>query len=338
MRSNRIERSRPQPLHIRHLQSGGLIVNYACSSSCMHCLYASSPRRETDYIDTETCTRLFHTSQRLGCPSLHIGGGEPFLFPDKLRVVLETARNAGMNIQYVETNSSWFRDADSARRTLEDLMNAGLSCLLVSISPFHNQFIPFYKVKGVISACRETGVSMFPWIMDFYQDIDSFPDDRPHVLSEYLEKFGPDYLKRVLRKYWIHPGGRVFDSFQSIYGKRRTGDLLTDKTGCIELTDTSHFHLDLYGNYIPALCSGIQIPHSDMGDPLNEQNYPYLHLLYNKGIHGLFHLASEEFGFQPRETYSSKCHLCLDIRRFLVMERRLPAAEFGPVDFYRELS
>ena len=333
---NKIDPEKGRSLHIPRLHSGGLITNYACSSSCKHCLYAASPRRDKDYIDQETCIGLFRKSMALGCHSLHIGGGEPFLKPDKLKRVLEIAGQEGMDIQYVETNSSWFRDHDSACSLFEELRRAGLSCVLVSISPFHNEYIPFYKVKGVMAACRDTGVSIFPWIMEFYKDIASFPDDRPHSMSEYEEKFGPGYLKRVLRSYWIHPGGRVFNSFQSIYGKRGARDLLVDNTGCMELADTSHFHLDLNDNYVPGLCSGLQIHYQDMGAPLCERKYPYLHVLFNYGIAGFFKLASEEFGFRPRETYASKCHLCLDIRRFLVIDRRLSIAEFGPVDFYRE--
>ena len=333
---NRFDRSTPRRLHIPRLQSGGLITNYACSSRCRHCLYASSPQREKDYIDKETAAGLFRKSKTLGCHALHMGGGEPFLNIAQLKEVLQIAGQESMGIQYVETNSSWYRDHENACGMLADLQGAGLSCLLVSISPFHNEYIPFYKVKGVMAACRETGVSIFPWIMDFYQDIDSFPDDRPHAMAEYVDKFGPGYLKKILRKYWIHPGGRVFNSFQSIYGKRSARDLLADTTGCMELTDTSHFHLDLYGNYVPGLCSGFQIHYQDMGAPLDEQKYPYLHLLYNDGINGFFRLACEESGFQPRETYASKCHLCLHIRRYLVTDRQLSAAEFGPVGFYRE--
>lgn len=336
MSNTRIKHLEARAFHISRLQSGGLITNYVCSSQCKHCLYASSPRREKDYIDKETTARLFRKCIDLGCRSLHIGGGEPLLRPEKLKDVLDTAVKENMSIQYVETNSSWYKDHESACQILRDLRRSGLSCLLVSISPFHNEYVPFYKVKGVMAACKDTGISIFPWIMEFYHDIDSFPDDRPHAISEYVQKFGSDYLKKVLRKYWIHPGGRVFNSFQSIYGKRRTKDLLTDTTGCSELTDTSHFHVDLYGNYIPGLCSGIQVRAEDIGQPLDERKYPYLHLLFNYGIHGFYHLAVEEFGFQAQEPYASKCHLCLDIRRHLVTDRQLPAAEFGPFDFYNE--
>jgi hypothetical protein len=320
--------------HVSYLQSGGLITNYNCSSRCKHCLYACAPGRKKDYIGKKSGRRVLRRIRELGCRSIHIGGGEPFLNIEKLKEVLQVAREEYVAIQYVETNSSWYKDFDSACRILEDLKKCSLSCLLVSISPFHNEYIPFYKVKGVIAACRETGISMFPWISDFYRDIDTFPESEPNAMSKYLESFGSRYLKNVLSKYWVHPGGRALNSFSSQYGKRRVEDLLVDTTGCLELADTSHFHFDLYEHYIPGLCSGIRIHLADMGSPLSKEKYPFLHLLYNRGIAGFYRMATEEFDFKSRAQYSSKCHLCLDIRSFLVQETDEQCNEFGPEDFY----
>ena len=205
--------------------------------------------------------------------------------------------------------------------------------------PFHNEYIPFYKVKGVIAACQDVGVSVFPWIYEFYDEIDSFPDDRPHPFSQYEKAFGPRYLRRVFQKYWIHPGGRALTACLKLYGQKNTQNLVKDNTPCIELTNTSHFHFDLYGNYIPGLCSGIQIHyrHLDRGKSISKVDYPFLHVLYTRGIKGFYQLAVEEFGFAPKEKYTSKCHLCLEIRRFLVIEKGLEINEFGPKGFYEEM-
>ena len=59
---------------IPSLLSGGLIVNYACSSKCGHCHYNSSPQREKDYITVETAQKIFSFLKRNGCNSIHIGG------------------------------------------------------------------------------------------------------------------------------------------------------------------------------------------------------------------------------------------------------------------------
>jgi len=188
-----------------------------------------------------------------------------------------------------------------------------------------------------MAACRATGVGVFPWITEFYNDIDRFPDDMPHPFSEYVAAYGKNYLKHVVSTYWIHPGGRALTSFRHLFAPKKTAGLATDHTPCNELTNTSHFHLDLNGNYIPGLCSGFQVHYRDLGSALPADRYPFLHVLYQKGIKEFYHIATAEYGFVPQETYSSKCHLCLDIRRFLVIEKQVTAAELGPAGFYKEI-
>jgi len=95
-----------KPLSITRLTSGGIITNYFCSSVCRHCLYRSSPGWQKDYITFETAYKNFQTIRSLGCGSIHIGGGEPLLRPDCVDYVLEAANNAGVRVEYIETNSS----------------------------------------------------------------------------------------------------------------------------------------------------------------------------------------------------------------------------------------
>ena len=175
-------------LQISRLISGGLITNYYCTSECGHCLYACSPRWEKKYIEPEDARKYFRIIKSFGCNSIHIGGGEPMLKPDSLKDVLKIALEEDMGIDYVETNSSWFKDERSAAELLNDLRAHGLQTLLISISPFHNEHIPFNKVKGVISACRKSGTNVFPWIRDFYPEIDSFDDKSKHSLNDYKKK------------------------------------------------------------------------------------------------------------------------------------------------------
>jgi hypothetical protein len=337
MKQEHLAAKSERELQISSLKTGGLITNYHCSSLCRHCGFNCSPRWEKEYIREESAARLFEAVCALGCRSLHIGGGEPFLNIEGLKKVLRQARSGGIHIEFVETNSSWYRDHNSACRTLEELQSCSLSQLLVSISPFHNEYIPFYKVKGVIAACHAVGMSIIPWVKDFYPDLDSLPDDTPHSLDFYLEAFGSNYIKQAFKVYWIYPAGRALTNFLDLYRKRRTQDFLENSSSCTELTDTSHFHFDLYENYVPGLCNGIQIHYSDIGKSLAKTKYPFLHALYNHGIRGLYEKAAGTYGFVPQENYVSKCHLCLAIRRFLVIEKKLEIREFGPYGFYREI-
>ena len=132
-----------KPLSISHLLSGGLITNYYCSSTCRHCLYRCSRRLPAEYISAETARVNLETVRELGCRTVHIGGGEPLLKTDGVASVLEVANQVGVHIDYVETNSSWYRNYDAACAVLEELSDRGLSTLLISISPFHNEHIRF---------------------------------------------------------------------------------------------------------------------------------------------------------------------------------------------------
>ena len=325
-------------LCIDRLMDGGIITNYACTSRCGHCLYGCSPNRERDYLDEDVLDAIVKTVRGLTCRSVHIGGGEPFLNAEALMRTISGIRARGVDVEYVETNAMWYRDQESAVDLLLKLRDAGLATLLISISPFHNGFIPFAKVKGVMQACRRAGMRIFPWIMDFYDDLDSFDDTRTHSLQEYCDAFGPHYLRNVLSRYWVHMGGRAVATYAGILGAY-TAEQIIRNSGrpCTELAGTSHFHIDLYGNYLPGLCSGLAIRHDHLGRELDPEGYQFIDALYRNGVAGLLELAGAVYGYVPDGVFVNKCHLCLDIRRYLVLTVGLDSPELAPRSFYREV-
>jgi hypothetical protein len=322
---------------IPQLVSGGLITNYFCASRCQHCLYNCSPNWEKKYIDPQTTEENLRTIQKLGCASVHIGGGEPLLRPDELGGVLQIAATVGVAVEYVETNSSWFRSPEAATATLLDLRKQGLQTLLVSLSPFHNEFIPFSKTKGVIDAARQAGVGIFPWISDFIGDLSEFDAARTHSLNEFAAAFGQDYLMRLPQRYWIHMGGRALETYRPYLGQKSAQQILNENTGgcAAELLNTRHFHLDLFGNYIPGLCSGLAIKRPHLGKPLSAETYPLLTTLFHQGIRGIYKTAQEKFDYGPqKDRYINKCDLCTEIRAVFVQNNFAGSTELNPREFY----
>jgi organic radical activating enzyme len=325
-------------IKITHLFSGGIITNYYCTSQCGHCLYGCSPKWEKKYLEQALASKIFTKIKQLGCSSIHVGGGEPFLNIPDLKSVLSKAKQLNVKIEYIETNSSWFIDQKNAREILSSLKKLGTSTLLISMSPFHNEYIPFKKVKNVIRACQAEGISIIPWIEDFYAEINSFDDNQIHGIEAYQKKFGKNYLSHIPSRYWIHFGGRALETFRTVFPPKALKEILQEGKGCRELIDTTHFHIDLFGNYIPGLCTGLAIQYQDLVKPLDLDKYFFLNILFHKGILGLHNYARDEHGFIPRQDYLSKCDLCLDIRIFLVRQRKLKSVELQPLEFYTRVN
>jgi hypothetical protein len=322
-------------LAVKTLFSGGLITNYYCSSRCQHCLYACGPERNKDYMSRDHAEEYLKKIRSLGCHSVHIGGGEPMLNFRGLKEVLKAAETIKVGIDYIETNSSWFTDLDNTCRKLEEIQHLGVNTLLISISPFHNEYIPFYKVKGVMAACQKTGLSVFPWISAFIPEVSSFDPANTNSLEDYKERFGEDFWERLPQIYSLTMKGRPLITFDKLFQKHDVETILSaNQNGCSELTDASHFHVDLYGNYIPGLCTGLSIKAEDLGAELSETEYPLLTALFNDGINGLYKLAKEKYSYQADRKFSSKCDLCGDIRSYLALNRKLNSRELQPQEFY----
>jgi hypothetical protein len=207
--------------------------------------------------------------------------------------------------------------------------------LLVSISPMHASFVPAARPVGVLRACAATGVGALPWVTDFLPDLAELDPEETHALGEFERRFGPGYLRRIPERYWVHLGGRALVTFGRFLPRKSAGELLaSNPTGCRELERTEHFHLDLHGDFVPGLCAGLAIHHTDLGAPLDPEKYPLLTALYQRGIRGLYEIG-EGFGFVPSPSgYVSKCQLCDAVRRHLVALPQDPFPELRPPEFY----
>lgn len=321
-------------LKLNRLISGGLITNYYCSSKCRHCVYNSSPHWPRDYMTVELADEIFQTLKKSGCYAVHIGGGEPLLNPEGLLSVLKVAKNHGIHIEYIETNASWFKDMNSAGELLKKLKDNEVDTLLISIDPFHNEYIPFYKVKGLIEACQKFGIDVFPWLMDFWNHLDAMEDTKTHRLEDYERFFGSGYMLQLLKRYPINLKGRALNTYKEYLRSFPVKEILQGSAPCRELSGVHHFHIDLYGNFIPQSCPGLSIRLSDLSKGALPEKYPIIHALYSSGIKGLYDLATSRYGFVAKESYAGKCDLCNDIRRYLIGKLKLDLPDLKPEEHY----
>ncbi len=320
------------------LRSGGLMTSYLCSSRCAHCAYLCAPDWTPDYIDEAQTVRVLEAVKRGGCRAVHVGGGEPFLRPQRLLAVLDGCRVESVELEYIETNGAWFLGSEANHTLLDDVRARGVCTLLVSISPFHNAYIPWSRTKGLMQACSAHGISVFPWVAEFIRDIEGFDPATPHSLSEYEERYGPGYVPHIPDRYWVSLRGRAVETYSRTAPQIPVQQLLDTLGPCTELYGTSHFHVDLYGNYIPGVCSGLAVDVDDVPGALSRERYPVLARLMEEGPRAAVAWARDEHGFEPRESYGGKCELCYDMRRFLVLKAEFYSRDLQPRELYEKIA
>jgi hypothetical protein len=322
--------------------SGGLIVTYRCSAACRHCLYKSSPKRDDSYMSPDLLRDMLRKAVSLGCRSFHIGGGEPFLDFHGLLRVLQVMRDEGVGVDYLETNAGWFVDVSSARDKLGQLFELGCTTVMVSVCPFHVEFVPLAQVEGVVGACVDVGMGYFVWQDQYYAELATLDRSTVHSHSELRRVFGEGYVASAAGRYGLTMNGRALQSFAPRMKHHPVETLLAkNPSGCRELRHTGHAHLDLYGNYVPPGCVGFSLHYTDLGRELDDADYPIFAIAAREGISGLLRYARESADFVSDPAgYVSKCHLCGHIREHLVSSRRTATDEsllstgLGPAEYY----
>jgi hypothetical protein len=109
----------------------------------------------------------------------------------------------------------------------------------------------------------------------------------------------------------------------------------------MEILYAHHSHFDLYGNYISGFCGGLRIGSWREMHQLLEAFYagsypPLVKILIENGPFALFKYAADDYGYIPDEDgYVGKCHLCVDVRRYLADSDEF--YELQPATFYSML-
>jgi MoaA/NifB/PqqE/SkfB family radical SAM enzyme len=138
----------------------GIILAARCNASCEHCSKNYGPRR-TELLELSEILRFMdeaaatNTDAELG---FDLTGGEPFLDFDRLVAVTRNGTRLGAAVSCV-TNAFWARSDDLARSRLEVLRAAGLTHLSVSVSRFHQRFVPLHRAERALRIAGELRMS-----------------------------------------------------------------------------------------------------------------------------------------------------------------------------------
>ena len=338
-----MKRFRPRPA-----ESLGIIVHYTCTNRCAHCLYACHPAIE-ERVEQDDLDRIADSIAR-ACPSapVHIGGGEPLWDVERTAYLLRRLHRNGTLVEYVETNGFWIR-SEQPRQRLETIKAAGCPCVLLSISPFHNEFLSMKDslraYRAIVRVFGPRGI--FPWHPAYYRFLRRVAPERTVPFQEYIRHFTAQEIDIQLRGIiYLHPAGRAAATFARLM-QRRPPEAYRDKNCLPELSSPVHAHVDPMGNYLTGFCSGLRIGEATAydlrrlyEDGIHLEGHPLLEMLVSGRLGDLLRF-SLDLGFDPDPLgYISPCHLCGHIRTWLFLRSgsKSEYPELGPAFFYEEMA
>ncbi len=307
-------------MKITNLGNGGIMVNYVCNAACRHCLYACGPKREKGYMSASTAKEVGKILRENGCNSVHIGGGEPFLNFDGLVSVIKELAKEKIYIDYIETNAFWVKDEIKAKRFVKELLLLGVDTFCISIDPFHAEFVAPSLPLKLSKLCQNLGMGSFLWKQNFVKILEKGDMDKSHTREEFEKIISKNYVCDIADYYGIHYGGRAINIEEEYYEKIDAKKLLA-KSPCKNLLSTNHYHIDLHGNFIPPICTGLQIPLKKITNKIEKGEYKALDALLFGGVQSLYELAKSE-GFELDKAYTSSCAMCFHIRHFLAKTKK----------------
>jgi hypothetical protein len=274
---------------------------------------------------------------------IHLAGGEPFLEFERLKKIIKMAVELGIPIDYVETNAFWCKDENTAFDKFSKLKEAGLNAVLISVSPFHVEWIPFSRIKRAIWSANEVfgPFNVVVYTDVFYRQLIKLGARERLSFNEYLKIIGKEESAYLIKHgYSLIPGGRAPYGLGNLFDKYAPSHFFGQNCR-YNLESPEHIHIDLWGNYITGFCAGLSVGSGfDLkglfrGVDLSKR--PILKLLVEEGVEGLFRFAKKEFDYKElKEGYISKCHLCVDIRRHIV-KKTDEFEELTPSEYYQNL-
>ena len=332
--------------------SGGIVLSYKCTAECKHCMYACSPKWDDDWMSekdlyqllynlSSSITPSMHGSNHIGLNSgIHFTGGEPFMHFDLLCEGVKMAKELDIPSVFVETNSYWAVSEKKTRDKLNTLKDLGMDGILVSVNPFFLEYIPFERTQRAALISREIfGENALVYQPEFFRQFHEMEIKDKLSFDEYLNRVSKKALSREVE--FFNTGRAPYQMERYGLFRHHPASAVMEQPCMPSFIRSWHNHFDNYGNFQPGYCGGISLGSWKELDQLTEEGIdldkkPVLKYIIEDNFKGLLEYAKNK-GYEERQQgYLSKCHLCTDIRKFLVEQEDF--MELQPKAFYSFLT
>lgn len=263
---------------------------------------------------------------------VHITGGEPFLYFDRLVEIMQQARQLGLTpVETIETNAGWPGSQAEIAEKLRQLDELGMDRLKISWDAFHEEFIDIESVRRLISIAREI-LGPDRVLVRWEKHL-----DHPTGIRNMDDSDRQTVLKEALHSDPCRLTGRAADEL-AVLSEQHPVENFVSKNCQTALLGSKGVHVDPDGHVFNGQCSGMmvgnvnQTPLDEIWKSFDPEKGDFWQILYENGPIGLLdHPNAGDYPKQDR--YSSKCHLCTDIRRFFFDNGRFSQI-IGPDNCY----
>jgi hypothetical protein len=298
-------------------------------------MYACSARWKGDWISGQDLERMLSQLAGKIRPSpfgkenidlshgLHFTGGEPMLNFDLLCLALEISSGLDIPSLFIETNCYWCTNDKVTREKLSALKEKGLHGIMISVNPFYLEYVPFEKTERAIRISTELfGNNTIVYQFEYYRRFKALGLTDRVSFEKYLQlENWFDFARNTEFFIMGRAPYSLTRELADLY-PRYPANSLAQMPCTPEFLRSWHNHFDNYGNYIPGFCGGIALGDCRELDELlkngiNLEEYPVLGFLVQDDMNGLLKFSVDHGYNVNEEGYYSKCHLCVDLRKYL---------------------
>lgn len=313
--------------------SAGLLLTYKCNAACEFCYYNCSPK-QFGLMPVDVAISSWQSLKAIAGDSakIHITGGEPFLYFDRLCEILTEAKNQNFGpVDLIETNAYWATDETTITQRLKTLDELGMHRLKISYDPFHAEYVDIEPVRRLAQAATDMigkNRLMIRWQKYF---------DNPIKMKNIpTEKRNQNYIS-ALKDYPCRYTGRAAGKLAELVASKPI-ETFASKNCKSSFLGAKGVHIDPFGNVFSGTCSGIiianvnQMPLEDIWKNFHPSNNRFINTLFDSGPAGLLDKALS-LGYKKKELYAGKCHLCTELRKFL-FDKGIEKSTIGPAQCY----
>jgi MoaA/NifB/PqqE/SkfB family radical SAM enzyme len=299
---------------MKALQFNALVLEITerCNAKCAMCYQAAGPKgsdiRGDSNLPLDVALRVIEEAAGLLEieSRLHVSGGEAFIRYQDTMAMFRKGKSLGILNIGATTNGFWAVNRDTARRRCEELFDAGLTYLEISMDYWHLPWVSVDRIRNLLWAARCAGIGAILRTLT----------TKSHHMDELFADFeDADFLGVIIGNNRVSPVGRGCSDIPA-------NDIYYGNTeGCCE--DVLALTVTPNGNVYPC-CAG-----ADMTDALacgNVHNDTLAQALFkmrtDRTMRQLIHVGSgsllpiiRELGYGDRikDKYAHICHLCWDI-------------------------